>query len=118
MVDRRDTPPSEPPAQRGVPVTDLRPPPEVLEPKDDRPDSSRALDKAAKLLLESLKNLSAHQLDGIPIATRLALAAKLELAVQARKQTDLGKRSLDMTERELDAQIERRVALLRPSVAS
>lgn len=102
-----------PPADdEGIPTTDLRTGVERLRTRDGRPSSARALALASDLLAESLAGLTKHDLEEVPVAKRLELAAKLEQAAQSRRQADAGERQADLSERELDERIAARLKRL------
>lgn len=102
----------EPVTPRGLPVTDLPSAPKALETRDRRPDASKALDRAAQLLLERLRDLRSEDLEDLSVLDCLKLAARLETATQARKSADALASIADLPAEELDARIAARHARL------
>lgn len=96
----------------GLPITDLPQSPKRLEVRDRRPDASKALDRAASLLLDRLQDLRSEDLEDISVLDCLKLAAKLEQATQARKSADALAAIADLPAEELDARIAARQARL------
>ena len=83
-----------------------------MEVLDRRPDASKALDRAAQLLLERLVDLRAEDLEDLSVLDVLKLAARIETATQARKQADALASIADLPAEELDARIAARHARL------
>lgn len=96
----------------GLPIDALPQSPKRLEVRDRRPDASKALDRAAALLLDRLKDLRAEDLEDVSVLDCLKLAARLETATQARKSADALASIADLPAEELDARIAARAARL------
>lgn len=96
----------------GLPIHELPQAPKRLEVRDRRPDASKALDRAAALLLDRLQDLRAEDLEDVGVLDCLKLAAKLEQATQARKSADALAAIADLPAEELDARIAARHARL------
>lgn len=103
--------PQAPPPPGGVPVDSL-PRVEDLRGAPRRSSSSRALDRAADLLAASLCEATEADLLEIPLLDRLKLTAKLETAVQGRRQADAVERMSARDEAELDERIAARLRRL------
>ena len=97
---------------RGLPIHELPAAPKRLGVRDRRPDASKALDRAAALLLERLEDLRAEDLEDLSVLDCLKLAARIETATQARKSADALASIADLPPEELDARIAARQARL------
>lgn len=95
-----------------MPITSVPVEPQRLEPLDRRPDASRALDRAAQLLLGKLLDLRPEDLDSLTPLEALKLSCRVELATQARRQASALSSLADLPAEELDARIASRQARL------